>query len=209
MSARRTEQCASSGARQPRPGQREHRLARIHAERLTDPRREQFQQPPGAGADVEQPAEPASRHQRQQRGLDRRGRQVQRAHLVPIGALAAEAFRGDAGPFGQHPRRLAAIRRQHRIIIAAIPASSSRASAPASPGGEANQTFAPSRTRSSSPLRRAASGGGTGAAGDWPRISVNSDDAERAPPGERQQPQPGRLGGGAQGWPAGVPWACM
>ena len=62
---------------------------------------------------------PASslRHQRQQRGLDRGGGQVERAHLVPVGALAAEAFGGDAGALRQHAGGLAAVGLQDRVVL--------------------------------------------------------------------------------------------
>jgi hypothetical protein len=57
------------------------------------------------------------RHQGKQRCLDRRGREVERAHLVPVGALAAEALRRHAGAFGEHARGLATVSLQDRIVV--------------------------------------------------------------------------------------------
>ena len=117
MSASRTEQC-------DRPGRasRERASASIALDASTPTpwlilAGQQLQHAASAGADIQQPAGIALRDQREQRRLDRRGRQVERAHFVPVGALAAEALGGDAGPFGQHPGGLAAVRLQHRVVL--------------------------------------------------------------------------------------------
>ena len=59
-------------------------------------------------------------------------------------------------------------------------ATKSRASAPGSPCGRANQTLAPSRTRSSRPQSHSSFRWRDRRGCDWPRISVNSD-TQKAP----------------------------
>ena len=124
--------------------------------------------------------------------------QVERPHLVPVGALAAEAFGGHAGALGQHPGGLAAVGLQDRVVLGQPGDQVARPVRPASPCGRANQTLAPSRTRSSRPQSHSSFRWRDSRGCDWPRISVNSDDAEGAAAGQRQQAQAGRFGGGAQ-----------
>jgi len=95
------------GARQPGPRQRQHRLGGIDPKPLRYPRRQQFQHAAGPGAHIQQT--PPFRRQFDQCGFHRSGRQIERAHLVPIGPGAAEPFRGGAGTFGQYPRCLAPV----------------------------------------------------------------------------------------------------
>ncbi len=68
-------------------------------------------------------------------------------------------------------------------------ASRSRARAPSSPGGRANQTLAPSRTRSSRPQSHSSFRWRDRRGCDWPRISVNSmtQNAPRAASASRRR----------------------
>ena len=108
--------------RQPRAGQagasqRQHRLRCIDADALAHSWCKQFQHAPGAGTNIQQPSGVGFRHQIQDRRLDRESRQVERPHLVPVGALATEAFRGDARAFGEHTGGLPAVGLQDRVVL--------------------------------------------------------------------------------------------
>ena len=105
-----------SGAGQAGTGQRQHGLRGIHAQPLRHARRQQFQHAPGAGADVEQAGRRVAGDQREQGGFDGGGGQVEGAHFVPVGALAAEALVGGAGALGQDAGGLAAVGFQDGVV---------------------------------------------------------------------------------------------
>ena len=185
------------GAGQPRARQRQHRLRGIHADALADPRRQQFQHPPGAGADIQQPAGIVLRHQRQQRGLDRGGRQVQRPHLIPVGALAAETLGRDAGAFGQHAGGLAAVGLQDRVVLRQPCDQVARQRARL-----AVRQGEPDIGALAHPVQQAAVAQQLQVAGQA-RLRLAEDfgelrDAEGAAAGQRQQAEAGRFSGGAQ-----------
>ena len=84
-------------------GEAEHFGAAVDAERLLGAGREQFDHPPGAGADVDQAAD---RRVRRARGGDRRldlalG-DVERAQRVPLAGMAGEIALGGGGAVGAH-----------------------------------------------------------------------------------------------------------
>ena len=164
------------GPRQPRPRQRQHGPAGIHAKPGGHPRGEHFQQPPGAGADVQQPADfgaPAAAPAAPARPRRRAGR--------------GRAFRPSPRRCGENSRRLRAParpararpaggrRRAWRRPRAAAPAPARTSDPPGVAGaGRANQTFAPSRSRSSRPASPSRRRWRDSRGCDWPRMSVNS-----------------------------------
>ena len=169
----------------------------IHADPLADPRRQQFQHPAGAGADVQQPARIGSGTSGKQRSLDRGGRQVQRPHLVPVGTLAAETFRRHAGAFSQHAGSLAAVSLQGLVVLRQPCDQVARQSAGLAVGqGE------PDIRALAHAVQQAAVAQQLQVTGEA-RLRLAEDigelrDAECAAAGQRQQAEAGRFGGGAQ-----------
>ena len=197
MSASRTEQCVS-----PARASLDRASASIARDASTPTpwlirRGQQFQHPPGAGADVEQPAGIVLRHQRKQRGLDLGGRQVQRPHLIPIGTLAAKTFRRHAGAFGQHAGSLAAVGLQDLVVLRQPRNQVARQSARLAVGeGEPDirpLTHAVQQAAVAQQLQVAREA----------RLRLAKDlgelrDAECAAAGQRQQAEAGRFRGGSQ-----------
>ncbi len=147
-----------------RPGQGQHRLGGVHAQRLTHPRREQFQHAAGAGADIQQAAcASAGTSDSSASSTAWAGRS--RARISSQSApLLRKTLGGDAGAFGQDAGGLAAVRFQDRVVW--------RAGGRSGRGRARLRPRSAARTRHSRPPARgragrnrtAASGGGTGAA---------------------------------------------
>ena len=185
------------GTGQARARQRQHRLRGIDADALADPWRQQFQNPAGPGADIQQPAGVVVGHQREQRGLDRGGGKVERPHLIPVGALAAEALGRHAGAFGEHAGGLAAVGLQDRVVL--------RQAGDQFPGqraGLAVRQGEPDIGALTHPVQQAAVAQQLQVAGQA-RLRLAEDlgelrHAEGAAAGQRQQAEAGRFSGGAQ-----------
>ena len=95
-----------AGAGEVGARQRQHLARLVDADRLLDLGRQHFEQPAGAGADVEQPAG-ADRQVMGERPLDLAVGDVQRAQLVPaLGVVAEEAHGRGLAPLlqGVEPR---------------------------------------------------------------------------------------------------------
>ena len=95
-----------AGAREVGARQRQHLARLVDADRLLDLGRQHFEQPAGAGADVEQPAG-ADRQMMGERPFDLAVGDVQRAQFVPaLGIVAEEARGGGLAPLlqGIEPR---------------------------------------------------------------------------------------------------------
>ena len=180
----------------PRAGQGQHRLACIHAQALAHTRGKQLEHAAGAGADIEQPAS-SRRNKLGERGLHRLGRQVERPHLVPVGALLLEAFRRNPCALGQHPRGLAAVGLQDRVVRRQAGDQLARERAIlASRRGEPDIGALPhplEQPRIAEQLQVAGQAG-LRLAEDFGEF----DDAESPSGRERQHSQPGRLGGSTQ-----------
>ena len=145
--------------------------------------------------------EPARRQQRKQRRLHVGRGQPERPHLVPIGALLAEAFGRDARPLGHHARGGAAVGGQHRVVLRDA-------------GEQAvhqlglRRQAEPDVRPLAHPLEHAGIAEQPEVAGEA-RLRLAEDlgqfdDAERAAGGKREQAQPGRLGAGAKGGEKGI-----
>ena len=197
MSARRTEQCVS-----PARASRERASASIALDASTPTpwlirgASSSSTRPVPVPMSSSRPAS-CSGHQREQRRLDRGGRQVERAHFVPVGALAAEALRGDAGAFGQHAGGLAAVGLQDRVVIrqAGDQIAGQRA-------GLAMRQGEPDVGTLAHAVQQAAVAQQLQVAGQA-RLRLAEDlgelrHAEGAAAGQRQQAQAGRFGGGTQ-----------
>ena len=133
----------------------------------------------------------------QQRRLHRRGGQVERPHLVPVGALAAEALGGHACALGQHAGGLAAVGRQDRVVLRQAGNQVARQGARL-----AVRQGEPDIRALAHPVQQAAVAQQLQMAGEA-RLRLAEDlgelrDAEGAAAGQRQQAEAGRLGGGAQ-----------
>ena len=103
--------------RQAAARQGQHIAGSINAKALFDARREFFQKPARAAANIQQAPQPAFRQGLQQRGFKRLGRQAQGAGFIPIGAMAAEAIGSNARPFRRQPRRGTTIRCKQRVFF--------------------------------------------------------------------------------------------
>ena len=90
MSPCRTLHCRSPGAVEPRARQRQHVERHIEAEAALDPRPEQLEHAPGAGAEIEQRADRLLDERGADRLLDRLVGDVQLADAVPFGGMPAE-----------------------------------------------------------------------------------------------------------------------
>ncbi len=197
MSASRTEQCVS-----PARASRERASASIAFEAST-PTPWLIR---GASSSRTRPvpvpmssSRPASwsGHQREQRGLDRGGREVQRPHLIPVGALAAEALGRHAGAFSEHAGGLAAVGLQDRVVL--------RQAGDQFPGqraGLAVRQGEPDIGALAHPVQQAAVAQQLQVAGQA-RLRLAEDlgelrHAEGAAAGQRQQAEASRFSGGAQ-----------
>ena len=153
--------------------------------------------PAGAGADIQQTPAIYVRDQRQQRVLDRVRGQVERPHLVPVGALAAKTFGRDARALGQHPGGLAAIGFQDRVV-GRQPRDqiAGERAVVALRQGEPDVRALPHPVQQPAIAQQfqVARQPGLRLAEDFGELHH----AETAPGGEREQAEPGRLGGGAQ-----------
>ena len=164
----------NSGRASRTRAKRQHRAARIDAQPAFQPRRQEFQQPPGAGAHIQHTPQRPLAEQPQQGLLPPRPP----ANPVP-------AFRPSPRPRGgifPTPRAPAPpARAPHRAgpPPAAGPPHPpalrmSRASAPASPCASTNQALAPSRVRSSNPLSHSSRKWRDSLGWLWPRMSQKS-----------------------------------
>ena len=114
-----------------------------------------------------------------------------RAHLVPVGALAAEAFAGGAGALGQHAGGLAAVGGEHRVVLGQPGQHGARERAGRCPGGQGEPDIGT--------LARALQQAGLAEQAQMarqPRLRLTEDlgefhDAERAARGQRQDAQAG------------------
>ena len=162
------------GAGQARAGQRQHRLGCIDAEALADARGQQFQHPSGAGADVQQPACTALRHQASSAASTAcAGRSSARisSQSAPWRRKLSEAMRARSASTRAAWRRSAS-----RIgSSSGRRASRSRTSAPVVAGGQREPDIGALRARrSSSPASHSSFRWRDRRGCDWPRISVNS-----------------------------------
>ena len=167
-------------------------------EPLADPRGQQLQHPPGAGADIQQPAgvrpAPVRSSAASTAGAGRSSARIS-SQSAPWRRKLSEATRARSAS------TRAAWRRSASSIGSSVGsrASRSRTSAPSAPPGRANQTLAPSGT----PLQQAGVAQQLQVARQ-PRLRLAEDfgelhDAEFAARGQREQAQAGRFGGGTQG----------
>ena len=123
--------------------------------------------------------------------------QVQRPHLVPVGALAAEALGRDAGAFGQHAGSLAAVGLQDRVVL-----RQARDQVAGQRARLAVRQGEPDIGALAHPVQQAAVAQQLQMAGQA-RLRLAEDlgelrHAEGAAAGQRQQAEAGRFGGGAQ-----------
>ncbi len=187
-----------TGAGEARAGEREHGFGGVDTECLADPGCEEFEDPAGAGADIEQADVGLAGDQGEKRLFDGLGGKVEGAHFVPVGAFVAEAFRGDAGAFGEDSGGLAAIGFEDGVV-----------------GGEAGDEFArqgagfaggqgePDVGAFADPVEQAAVAEEFQVTGEA-RLGLAEDfgelhDAERAAGREGEEPQAGGFSGGAKG----------
>ncbi len=116
--------------------------------------------------------------------------------LIPVRALPAEAVGGDARALRQHPGGLPPVRLQHRVV-------GRQAGQQVAAQSRAGRQGEPHVRALPHPLHHAGFDQQPQVAGQ-PGLRLAQDlgelhDAERAPRRQREQPQPGRLGAGAQG----------
>ena len=185
---------------QPGAGEGQHGAAGVDAQPGAHAGRQQLQHAPGAGADVQQPAQLRAGQQGQQCGLHIGGGQAERPHLVPIGALAAEGVGGDARPLRQDAGGAAAVGGQHGIVLRQAGEQVQHGcGAGQGVGGEGE----PDVRALPDPVQQAGVAQQLEVAGQaWLALAEDLGelhDAERAAGGERKQSQPGGFGAGAQG----------
>ena len=138
-----------------------------------------------------------SGHQREQRGLDRGGRKVERPHLIPVGALAAKALGRHAGAFSEHAGGLAAVGLQDRVVL-----RQARDQFPGQRAGLAVRQGEPDIGALTHPVQQAAVAQQLQVAGQA-RLRLAEDlgelrHAEGAAAGQRQQAEASWFSGGAQ-----------
>ena len=143
------------------------------------------------------------RDQREQRGFDGWGGQVEGAHLVPVGALAAEAFVGGAGALGQHAGGLAAVGFQDGVVLRQVGGdlAGQRAVRAGGEGEPGVGAFAFARQQAGFAEQFQVAGqAGLRLAEDFGELG----DAEGTARGEREEAEAGRLRGGAECGEQGV-----
>ena len=125
------------------------------------------------------------------------GRQVEGAHLVPVGAFLAEAFGGDAGAFGEDPSGLAAVGLQDRVVGRQAGDEFAGQGALVTGGeGEPDIGALPNAVQQAAIAQQLQ-------VARKPRLRLPEDfgklhDAERAPSSQREQAKAGGFGGGAK-----------
>ncbi len=115
MSPCRTLQCLQAGAFQPRARQQQHVERQVDAEPALDRGAEQFQHPPGAGAEIEQRLERLAGKRCDDRLFHRLVGGMQLAEAVPFRGMGAEIVLRGLGARFAHGGQSFAIARHHRI----------------------------------------------------------------------------------------------
>ena len=133
--------------------QAQHLRRAVDADRLARARAEQLDHPPGAGADIDQPAERPVAERPVDRPLDLAFGDVERADLVPhlgVGGEIAGGGLGALGADGFGPRRVGGEQRARSTASAQLSISANNGSA-RSASARVRNTQLPSLRRSSTP----------------------------------------------------------
>jgi len=174
MSANRTEQCASPAfASRERASASIARLASMPSPSFTRGPSSSSTRPVPVPMSSNRPPCPSGTSASSHSSIEAAGSPIARisSQSAPLRWKLSDAVRARSDSTRAACRRSAAIVGSSSATLA----SSSRVSAPASPVGTANHTFAPSRTRSSRPASQSSFRWRDSRGCDWPRISVNSD----------------------------------
>ena len=107
---------ADAGAVEIGAGDREHARRGVDADGAVAERRQQFEHPPGAGAEVEQAAEAAAADRLEDRRLDPVLGDVERPDRVPFPGIVGEVAVRGVGVVALDRRQPVAVARQHRVV---------------------------------------------------------------------------------------------
>ncbi len=176
----------------------EHLARQIDAERALDARRHHFEHAPGAGADVEQVVDRLVGQELDQRRLDLALADMERADAVPVLRVGAEIGFGRGAPLPLHLVEPLAVERHDRVLgrqhgdePLGRAARAAARQAIEHPVGLAEAVEQPGLAQQFQVARHA-------------RLALAENvgqlaHGQLALGAQRQKPEPGRLGGGAQG----------